>query len=472
MGVGSDIQDWSPYHLSPSMYVLLQSIWNPLIYYVPGTGDFEPALAESWDVSSDAKSVTLELKKGVLFHSGREFTADDVVKSLELRQTADAADNYGAITKRATGAEVLDKYTVRIDFDPPTGPIIPWLETFFIVDHETWLEPMLGTGGTGPFRVKEYLPDVGVTMERFEDYWEEGLPFVDSFVTKVIPDRATLGINFEAGEIDACWEMDIKDFARWREDPNFGTDIGASGFAVTAICMNVTNGPTSDKKFRQAVAHAVDRERYVANMLQGVGYPTDILLPPMHPAYPADLAGNLGYDLDKARALVEEAGMDGVDVEILTSSEFKAAYGPLSQMMADDLGKIGVKATVSDLERSAYLSRFRAPDFQISMISPARQSKDPAVCFAAAKILWPDAENYMQFYSEEYEQLFNEVIQEPDLGKRTEIFHRMTEIMQDECFCVPVAPEERPYAYQNYVKNFAVEDDLAPYVGRLYLDQS
>lgn len=472
LGQSTDLQDWSPYHHGTMMYMLFQAIWSPVVFLNPSTGSFEPALAESWDVKPDGTSVTLELRKGVLFHSGREFTAEDVVRSLELRKSKEAADNFGVITDRAVEAKALDKYTARIDFDPPTGPIVPWLETLFIVDHETWEDPERA-GGTGPFRVEEYVPGVGVTMVRFEDYWEEGLPFVDSYVTQVIPDRATLGIKFEEGEIDGCKEMDEKDYARWRENPEFITHPGSPGYSVCTIQLSFVNEPVNNKKLRQAIAHAIDRERFVETILNGIGYATDVILPPNHPAYPADLAGTLDYDLDKARELVVEAGFgDGVDIEFQVSSAFWPALGGLAQIVADDLGKIGVNVKISDLESIDWLSRYRAQEFQMSVLTPSRQNKDPAICFAGAKIFWPDPERYTQFYDEEYAQLFDEILQETDAGKRAEIFHRMTEIMQDACCQIPVAPQEHPFAVQNYVKNFEVEDDLGPYVGRLYLDKS
>ena len=472
LGMGTDREDWTPYHLAPSLWLLFQAIWSPLVPYKPGTMEPTPGLATSWDINPESTSVVLELRKDVTFHSGREFSAEDVAFSVEARKSTDARDNYGPVTSRVVEVKTLDKHTVRIDFDPPTGPIHSWLETLFVVDRETWLDPER-PAGTGPFRLKEYVPGVGSTLVRFEDYWEEGLPFVDSYVTRMIPDRSTLAIAFESKEVDGCWEMEAKDWARWRDDPGYTTHIGSTGYTMTCVFCSMRNEPVTNKKLRQAVAHTIDRERFVKDILHGVGYATDVFLPRTDPAYPADLVGNRAYDLDKARDLVVEAGFgDGVALEVLTSSEFNPAYGPLTEMMVDDMAKVGINATISDLERAAYLSRLRAGDFQITMIGPSRANKGPVMTFAGAKLLWANPDAYMGFYDEEFARLFDELLAEPDSGLQKEMFHRMMEIVQDYCCHIPVAPREWPFAVQNYVKNFEVGDDLEPYVGRLYLDKS
>ncbi len=466
---GKDLEKFSPFHHTPGNYEWMQAIFSPLIVWSPQREPM-PWLAESWEINTNGTQATLQLKKGVRFHSGREMTADDVVKSYEARSSAEASDQFGPITQRVSAATALDTNTVRFEFAEPTGPILDWLETFFVIDHETWIRPDTGIG-TGPFRVEEYVPGVALTLVKFEDYFEESLPYLDSYVLRTIPDRMTMGVAFETRQVDGVFMPDLQDYQRWAADANYQTYPGALGYILDSVNCSNLNPPTAgNKKLRQAIAHSIDRQRFVSLVYGPMSYATQVTIARSHPSYPTDLANKLNYDLNLARELVVEAGYaDGVDVEILTS-DYYFGYDLMAQILADDLAKIGINATINQLEGPAYLEAYRANNFQVCCgLSPGRQNKDPAICFVGAKILWPLPDQYTGFYDEEYERLFNAIMSEPSLDKRTEIYHRMSEIMQDYCCIIPVSAQPRAWALHNYVKNFHDEDDIAPIVGKMYV---
>ncbi len=473
LGQVSDISEFSPYHHAWMNYCVFQSIWSPLIRWAPGTRDPVPWLAESWEIKPDGTSATVELRKGVLFHSGREMTAEDVIFSAEARKTPEAKDAFLPLATRVSEVKALNTHTVQFNFDPPLGPILDYFETFFVVDHETWLDTETAIG-TGPFKVKEWVPGVALTMLRFDDYWEEGLPYLDSYVGKPFPDRMTLGVNFETKRLDVCWEMDNRDLLRWLANPDYTVYPGVEGYLDGFSCSVITE-PMTNKKLRQAVAWAFDRERYIDVVYGGVlSYPTCVTLPRTNPAFPADLEGKFYYDLDRARDLVVEAGYAaGVDVEILCSESYRYGQLTAAEILADGLAQIGVRAKISNVETATHLSRHNEGNFHIIVVGPGRQHKDPALCFALAKMLRPVTEPPYRssFYDEEYAKIADEILGEPDFETRKEMYHRMMEIMQDSCHVIPVCTQPRPQAVQNYVKNYAYEDDQAPYMDRIYLEK-
>jgi peptide/nickel transport system substrate-binding protein len=433
----------------------------------------QPELAEKWDFSSDGLTLTLTLRQGVKFHSGREFTSEDV------KWLFDFAGKDTSVTRRTLFAtvkkvETPDKYTAALKVNSINPGIFDILDMLYVVDKETFADRSKTAIGTGPFKLDRYIPNDRAEFVAFKDYWEKEKPYLDRYILRQIPDLASLVVNLEAGAVDAIWRPNYVDIVRLKKaDSKWAIDMGAPGFTFYDLGLNVKYEPLRDKRVRQAVAWSVDRARFCRTVLQGMIEPSCLMWPKTSWAHFPDLEGKIGYDLDKAKALLKEAGMEkGFDVELMTSSSRAYGYGELAQMLQADLKKIGVNAKVSDLAPAHYDARMNKGDIQIAAHTYGTANRDPGSLVTAAKSWYNEKEGgWTHFDSAEWDRLRSEMQSTLDQDKRKATARKIQEMALDECMTVVVAPQPTPWVYANYVKGFGYNLDNASVVSDMWLDK-
>ena len=470
----SGIQEFNPLMLIPGQYPFLRSLYNTLTHYDDQLRP-QPELAEKWDFSPDGKVLTLKLRQGVKFHSGREFTSADVKHSVEFGQTNEKV-TMRALYRSIKQVETPDKATAVFRFDNVAPAAYDILDTLYIIDKETIGDRNKTAVGTGPFKLEKYLPNDRAEFAAFKDYWEAGKPYVDRFVMRVIPDVSSLVLNLESGAIDCAWQIPYLEAARLQgTGGKYVVDAGAPGFGFFDVGINVTVDPFQNKKVRQAIAWSIDRERFCKTVLRGLAQPTCLMWPTHTWAYFKDLEGTIGYDLDKARALLKEAGLDkGFQTEILTASKRQVGYGELAQILQADLRKIGVNAKVVDVEVAIYDNRTLVKGDIVTMIHTyGRAGRDPGSLVTGARA-WTNGfkeGNWTHFESAEWEKWRKELNSTLDMEKRKAAARKLQEIALDECFTISVAPSLRVFAYAGYVKGFGIDLDNSPKTADIWLDK-
>jgi len=470
----SGIMDFNPLYLGGAQYIFYRALFNTLARY-DATLRPQPELAEKWEFSADGRTMTLKLRQGVRFHSGREFTSADVKHSVQFGQT-DEKVIMRALYRSIKQVETPDKYTVAFKFDSVTPGVFDILDTLYIIDIETIQDRSKMAIGTGPFKLDKYVPNDRIEFVPFKDYWEVGKPYLDRCVMRVIPDVSTLAVNLESGAIDCAWKISYLDAARLQGmTGKYVVDMGAPGMLMYDVGVNVTVEPFQNKKVRQAIAWSIDRERFCKTALRGMEQPTCLMWPTHSWAYFKDLEGTIGYDLEKARMLLKEAGLEkGFQTEILTSSKRYAGFGELAQILQADLRKIGVNAKVLDVEVALYDNRHVVKgDIVMFVHSYGRANRDPGSLVAGARAWtngWKEG-NWTHFESDEWEKWRKEMNSTLDMERRKAAARKLQEIALDECFTNPIAPGSAIFAYASYVKAFAVTNDNSVYVGDLWLDK-
>src|SRR5215467_11934871 len=181
----------------------------------------QPALAESWDQSSDSKQISLTLRKGVNFHSGREVTSDDLIYN--LNRILDFKLTAGIITGFVppnTQWQARDKYNVTITTEKPWINVFDFLQVFNILDPNSPDGPRGKTTavGTGAFTLVEWVQGDHVTYAKNKDYWRTGKPLLDQIVLTIAKDQQTMPVQLEAGQVDFIVNPTIQDFARLSDD--------------------------------------------------------------------------------------------------------------------------------------------------------------------------------------------------------------------------------------------------------------
>ncbi len=461
MSLGPDFVTFDPYFDLSSRY------FKPIFFEPPirisDSGEFEPWLADSWEMSDDKMKVTLHLHEGVLFHNGREMTADDVVWSVEHAMDAEAGHSLSDRFTTATGATAIDDYTVEINYSEPTASILDGIARLFIYPQEAADTIETVPVGTGPFVFQEWVPGDHMTAVANENYWREGEPKIDEIVIKPLEDAQSQLINLETGSIDALMGVPLIEKKGLEEQEGMVVGQVPPGFSFWAFIMNVQAPPFDNVKVRQAMNYALDRQKLVDTVFYGE---SDTIVVPYAPtswAYPEDLKDYYTYDPEKAKELLAEAGYpDGFSAQMLirgTSDE----HLQQAQVYQQDLAAIGIDMELLPTELPQYWPLLFDSDFQIVSHATGDTTIDPSGLFEAAACCRP----YRTFfgYTEnttwfpEYEQVILEARREIDQDKRKELYHRAIEILLEQGWTIPTAWRQEVYAHTDKVDGFRVDYD-------------
>jgi peptide/nickel transport system substrate-binding protein len=285
-------------------------VFDSLVRYPNDRVEPTPRLATAWELAKDGRSLTLDLRDDVTFHSGRPFTSKDVEFSIttygdplwtaQLRSTAAAV----------TGFDTSEPHRVTLRFDHPLGNVFDLLDTVPILDSESI--DALRTGekiiGTGPFKLTRWTPNASLSFERNASYWIPERPYLDAVEVKVVADAKALLSSLKSGQVDFANGLGALDIDNLVAGGRFSKLALEGAEQQIYVGSNVTATPLDDVRLRKAIAYALDRDRVVDEVLRGAGYAISLPWPKYSPAY--DEAANRTYTLDveKAKALVAEVG--------------------------------------------------------------------------------------------------------------------------------------------------------------------
>lgn len=323
----------------------------------PDTMEAVPDLAESVEALSD-KEYVFHLRKGVKFHHGKEFKAEDVVATYNLIVKFPGSSPY---VNSIVSVEALDDYNVKFTMKGPYPNLMYDVayKYWFILpkdliesNHDFASAPV----GTGPFKMTEWSRGNYIVYERFDDYWNEGnMPGIKTLTWKVIPEGTSRTIALQTGEVDIVYDVETADIERIRADVNLTLKQVAS---VENYCIALNNdvAPLNDVNFRKALAYAIDRDAIVLGALDGYAIPNGTSIALGYWGSSED--GAFTYDLDKAKEYLKAWGGDPnkVTIPILAWSEQLVRVGTIIQSNLAELG-INVKVVACD---TATFSNLRA----------------------------------------------------------------------------------------------------------------
>ena len=438
-GLTTDLSRLDPHFRTPEAY---NTVWGA--YDRLTENDFQlnqhPLLAESWEVSSDYSQIKFNLRKGVTFHSGREFTSEDVKWNV-IRGT-DPKVGGGTFVGQAgwwKSIETPDKHTIVLKSDAPRPAMFDYFEFLSIVDKDTIDDPTKAVG-TGPFVLQEWRQNDRYLFTKNKDYWGSGLPYLDEIEIRIVGDPVGLVAQLEGGGLDVIYFPALNDFVRLGKDPRFQAIPHPGNNRFYTVGVNVLNPPFDNKKVRQAVLlYAIDRKRFVDTHLLGVGVPQTLPWPDYSPAYEAS-KHLTPFDLDKARSLLAEAGMSaGFEVDFLPNRPGDVEIRDLAQMYQGDLAKLNIKLNIKNLESAAFFDQVNNRKYSGMYQATGTVPGEPATTLSASRGFDP-ANNNSGFANERYSQLIAQASAEPDLAKRKQIYSEINDIFLDEAFYVSLSP--------------------------------
>jgi peptide/nickel transport system substrate-binding protein len=403
----------------------------------------QPMLAETWELSPDYTRFKLNLRKGVQYHNGREMTSEDVRYSL-LRPRDPAVGNgiLNGISNWFTRIDTPGKYTVEITTDVPRPGFFDGLEIFNICDRNNVEGPDAGRSiiGTGPFVLLERVPGDHFTFTRNSNYWQTGRPYVDGVITN-IRDQESMALQLEGGALDAVKIPNIEDYARLKSNPRYVAQIAPNSGTFFEIGMNTKSPFLGDKRVRQALNYALDRQRFTQAIFHGAAAPTNLPWSLSSPAFDAAKNGAYTYDLDKAKRLLQAAGVANVETDILVIGFLQPQLLAFTQIYQASLSSLGVALNIKNMQtgdwldvvsnkKPAYTGLWGASDTLANMLPGSLFSFSPA---------WRVMNNHSNFTDDAYASLVATVASETDPVKQKAAYAAINDYMLDQSFTIPIS---------------------------------
>jgi peptide/nickel transport system substrate-binding protein len=430
-----------------------------------------PLLAESFEISEDAKTYTFKLRKGVKFSNGQELTADDVRYSIE--QLIASAFTSWIYEPLVESVEVVDDYTVKLHLKKTSVSFIEYLSNSYysaILNEDAAKEfgDKYGTTvetvvGTGPYILKEWRFGEYCVYEANENYYL-GVPAIKRARLKVISDTNAAIIALQTGEIHAFLD-DIPGL--FYDQVSSASNVKLADFPSTVlftIFMNCRDGVFTDIRMRQAVAYAIDRGQMLTVGAEDKGAVADY--PGNRQGYTEgdpELKGAWPYarDIEKAKQLVIDAGMKGKSVTIKTYAT--DPYPKLATLLQSSLTAAGLKTDVQQMERSAFMDQVLGKgDFEIQVCRWAAAGKDIDEILAGSlhtDSIGPPG-NWGFYSSKEMDALLDSAAAETDPAKRRAIY---TDVIKLYAKDLPGAPLYYPNGSRAFADIVTVDPNLAEY---------
>ena len=446
-----------------------RQLYNRLAEFERGTTKIVPALAESWSVTEDGLEYTFNLRRGVKFHStsnftpSRDFNAEDVAYSMERQLNDDHPyhDVSGGTYEYFNGMDMpgliknvtkVDDYTVKFVLNRPEAPFIANMAMDFasILSAE-YADKMLAAGtpekvdlepvGTGPFQLVAYQKDAVIRYAAHPDYWA-GRAKIDNLVFSITPDNAVRWQKVKVGECHVMPYPNPADLAAIEADPNVNL-LQQEGLNVGYLAFHTQKKPFDDKRVRQALNMAINKETILDAVFQGAGKAAKNPIPPTIWSY-NDATKDYPYDPEAAKALLAEAGYpDGFETDIW-AMPVQRPYNPNARRMAEiiqaDWAKVGVKAEIVSFEWGEYLKRSRAGEHQTVLLGWTGDNGDPDnFLFVLLGCAAVEGANRARWCHKPFDDLLVKAKQISDVAERTKLYEQAQLIFKEEAPWVTIA---------------------------------
>lgn len=453
---------------------ILVNIYDGLVRYADGTLNVEPSLAESWSISDDGLEYTFELREGVEFHDGTPFNAEAVVFNFErmLDENHPYHDtgpfplsfNFGQVDS----VEAVDDYEVKFTLSEPFAPFLSNLAypTGLIISPAAVQEYGQDVGrhpsGTGAFKFEEWQANHRVVVSGNADYWD-GAPDLEAVVFRPITDANTRVAEMLSGGIDMMVEVPPDNVATFAEDDDFEV-YEQAGPHLWFLILNLKEEPFSDKRVRQAVNYAINKQSLVDNVLQGTATVATGPTPPAFGwAYNEDLEP-YPYDPDMARELLAEAGAEGAEVTFYVTEGGSGMLDPISMGTAiqADLAAVGLDVNIETYEWNTFLGRVNPGlEGKADMAEMAWMTNDPdTLPFLALRTeAWPENGGFNSGYysNPEVDELLNQARTATDQDERAALYKEMQEIVYDDAPWAFIANWQQNAVATDAVENFSLQ---------------
>jgi ABC-type transport system substrate-binding protein len=374
-----------------------------------------------------------------------------------------------------SGIKVVDKYTIefKLTYEDPTFLSILALPNNFIVPQEEverlgadfGLNPM----GCGPFLFKEFVPGEKAVFVKNPDYYVEGQPYVEEIEMVLGIEPATAMLRAEKGELDVISAdmMPSSDFARIVQDPAYADRLFQEpSLNPWWLGMNNKMAPLDNVKVRQAINHAVDKDKLL-KLTGGKGQPLAGIYPAGLPGHDPNFAG-YAYDPQAATSLLVEAEAEGIELEIsISESPLEAS---LAQAIQQDLGEVGIEVTINSMSRSVVRDLRKKGEAQMYFSNWFLMVPDPSdlvnnLCLCGV------SSNYDFYCNPKVDELAEQVMPELDAAKRAEVYQEIERLLMADAIHLPLFNNASYWFHPAELKDYYSRSEYGPMLARVWWDK-
>ncbi|RWE40658.1 MAG: ABC transporter substrate-binding protein [Mesorhizobium sp.] len=417
-----------PPHLDPTAgaaaaikEVLYANVFEGLTRIGPN-GEVLPDLAESWTISDDGKVYTFKLHTGVKFHDGADFSADDVKFSLDRARADNSMNAQKGLFAAIDKVDVIDPATVKVTLKNPQGSFLynmGWGDAVMVSPKsaDTNKENPIGTG---PFKFQNWAKGSSITLVKADHYW--GAPvFLDKVEFRIVPDAAAYVPALLSGDIQAFPFFDPDSLAQVKDDPRFKVVIGSTE-GETILSINNKKPPFDKLQVRQAISYALDRKAIIDGASAGLGLPIGSHMSPANKDY-VDLTGLYPHNVDKAKELLKEAGLEnGFKATLKLPPPGYARLG--GEIIASQLRDVGINLEIIPVEWAQWLDQvFTKKDYDLTIVSHTEPNDID---------IYSRKDYYFNYDNPTFDKVIADLNLTSDEAKRKELLGEAQKILADD----------------------------------------
>ncbi|MDE1166925.1 MAG: ABC transporter substrate-binding protein [Pseudomonas sp.] len=447
-----------------------EPLYNRLTEFQEGGTAVVPALAQNWDISADGLTYTFHLREGVKFHSNHGFTptrdlnAQDVVFTFQRMLDREHPFRKAYPTEFPYfGSMSLDKNIAKVE---QTGPLevaftLRSVDAAFIQNlamsfaailSAEYADHLLRSGkpsdinhkpiGTGPFALARYQKDAQIRYKANAQYWDPSQVKVDNLIYAINTDPSVRVQKLRKNECQITLNPRPADLAALRQDPTLKV-VEQAGYNVGYIAYNTQRAPFDQLPVRQALDMAVNKQAILDAVYEGSGQLAVNAMPPTQWSYDTSIK-DAAYDPEKARELLQQAGIkDGTEVT-LWAMPVQRPYNPnaklMAQMLQADWAKVGIKARIVSYEWGEYVKRVKDGEHDIVLLGWTGDNGDPdnwlGTLYSCDAI---GSNNYAMWCDPTYDALVKKAKTLTDREQRSELYRQAQQLLKQQVPVTPVA---------------------------------
>ena len=416
----------------------------------------EGELAERWDISKDEMTITFYMRHGVKWHDGEDVTAEDVDFTFRYMIDPKTPTAYGEPFRQVRRAEVVDRYTYRVTYEKPYAPALLSWGLWILPRHI--LEPAWKAGvdlrttrqnrfpvGSGPYRFGEWKTGEKIVVQANPDYFE-GRPYLRRVVYRVIPDQSTIFLELKARNIDLASLTPIQ-YRRQTEFPAFLKVFHRYQYLSNSYAylgFNLLDARFQDKRVRQAMAHAINKQEIIEGVLLGLGRPA---VGPYKPGtwWYKDDVKTFPFDPERAKALLAEAGWrraraDGILEKdgkpfsfTIRTNQGNAVRQQTAEIIQRRLRAVGIDAKIHIVEWAAFINTFiRKKDFEAIILGWGLGLDPDQYEIWHSSQTGPEELNHISYKNPKVDELLEAGRRTFNQEKRTAIYGEMQEVLAED----------------------------------------